>query len=198
MTDPIKALIGTALFQCRYLWKDNPGTYLTFPEQRFLESKTYALGESLISQDEQELIKALPYQERNHILDELSLKGASLLSDELQELFEVYRYNKRRRQWFTTLIAYVLMAVKFGYFDAKQSMQFRQRALRLEEKIARQSFNVDRDIIRGDALIDNALDALFPNSVNGAESDRASTLARHMQFDGACARSPVIAPLLHR
>lgn len=196
--DPVKTLIGTVLFQCRYAWKDNPDTFLTFPEQKFLENKAHHLGMELLSDSERQQLDSMPFQERNRVFDELLLRGAELLSSEQKELFEAYRYNKRRRQWFTSFAPYILLAVKYGYFDVKQSVQFRRRALRLEDTIVHQSFNTGREVACGDTLIDDVLDALFPGASHVTGASRECRIAQYLKIDREQAKRPVIAPLLHR
>ncbi|MEK7648475.1 MAG: hypothetical protein AAB400_01000 [Patescibacteria group bacterium] len=104
----------------------------------------------------------LSSEQRRALEHRIKQEGIARLPAEEKELYEKYAINKYRRQWFTSFLPSVLMAVHFGYFDEKRGIRLRKAALEIEKRVLRQSLNTPFDIEQGDALIVIALRNIFP------------------------------------
>lgn len=139
-------------------------TIIALGRKRFLSDEEKALIDGaqkwlLLTDDEKEEI-------------DLKIKeiGARYLDDEKKDLFLRYWKNKLRRAWFTAITSWVERLVNFNFFDKSIEDGFLARTKALKEKVLSQSLNTHDDVVEGDALIQEALEQLFP-TIKGLEGE---------------------------
>ncbi len=117
-------------------------------------------------------------EERSVLEGRIKQEGIARLPKEERDLYEKYAINKYRRQWFTSFLPAILMAVHFGYFEERRGMRLRKAAVEIEKRVLRQSLNTPFDIEQGDALICIALRNLFPQLRSIDQKDWQKALQR--------------------
>ncbi len=114
--------------------------------------------------------------------EEIDLKikeiGARYLDDEKKDLFLRYWKNKLRRAWFTAVTSWVERLANFNFFDKATEDGFLVRTKALKEKVLSQSLNTHDDVVEGDALIQLALEQLFPAIKGLAGEERKKELQK--------------------
>lgn len=104
----------------------------------------------------------LSLEKRRALEDRIKREGVARLPKAEKELYQKYVINKYRRQWFTSFLPYITMAVSYGYLEARRGKRLIKAAEEIRNRVVRQSLNTSHDIEQGDALIIITLRNIFP------------------------------------
>lgn len=113
--------------------------------------------------------RALSPEERMVLYEQEMEIGIELLPPPQKNIFERWKRNKYRGNWFAGVTGEVSMLAHNGFFDKAEKNKLLQRAETLKNKTAGQAGkrkNTIEDVQEGDALIQAALEQLFPSLSN--------------------------------
>lgn len=110
--------------------------------------------------------RALSAEKRRQISDKEEEIGVELLSQEHRDLYKRWKLNKYRGNWFAATTGVIIELAHNGFFSKAEKNKFLQRAEALKNKTSGQAGkkkNTIEDAQEGDALIQAALEQLFPS-----------------------------------
>ncbi len=125
--------------------------------------------------------RSLSPEEQRRIGEKESALGVDLLPEKKRNLFKRWAKNKYRGNWFEITMKIIDLA-EDGFFDEHAKADLLKRAHALKDKIntqrANRKKNQPEDVSEGDALIQKALEQLFPSIMGLEDEDRKKELGK--------------------